>query len=111
MALHSVHIFAGAVQVFGRKLTAGGQIPENIAEDILTATVFVIGIGPVPAATSGTQKSAAGLFDRLPVQPKCQKERIDRANVTRSGRNSEIGRSRPVFESSAQDVLSENRIL
>ena len=64
-----------------------------------------------PAATSGTQKSAAGLFDRLPVQPKCQKERIDRANVTRSGRNSEIGRSRPVFESSAQDVLSENRIL
>ena len=50
MALHSVHIFAGAVQVFGRKLTAGGQIPENIAEDILTATVFVIGIGPVPAA-------------------------------------------------------------
>lgn len=28
MALHSVHIFAGAVQVFGRKLTAGGQIPE-----------------------------------------------------------------------------------
>ena len=50
MALHSVHIFAGAVQVFGRKLTAWGQIPENIAEDILAAAVFVIGIGPVPAA-------------------------------------------------------------
>lgn len=25
MALHSVHIFAGAVQVFGRKLTAGAK--------------------------------------------------------------------------------------